>query len=246
MLKIALCDDDNTELTITHDMISEWMSDIEITGQIVSFNTASELIGSIEDGNRYDMFILDVIMPECNGIELGHKLRSISGNDDHTPIIYITSSSGYAVDSYDVRAFYYLVKPVAKEKLNSVLVSAFQMLITYDNNVFPVRTKSGTISVSYSSICFVELSRRSLHFVCRENEISSVTIQGSFKEAVARLLENEQFYACGASIVVNLSLIRSIDKNELIFINGKTITIPRAIQKQLYAAWIDYCLDGGI
>lgn len=246
MLRIALCDDEDTELTATHDMISEWMSNQEVSGQIVSFNEASELVSSIEDGSHYDMFILDVIMPDCNGIELGRKIRSISGNDDHTPIIYITSTSGYAVDSYDVRAFYYLVKPVAQEKLNSVLDNAYHGLEAYDNNVFPVRTRSGTISIPYNTICFVELNRRCLHFVCRENDITSVTIQGSFKEAVAILLENEQFYPCGASIVVNLELIRSIDKNELIFINNKTTTIPRAIHKQLYTAWIDYCLEGGI
>lgn len=245
MLRIALCDDENTELTITHDMISYWMSDRGVNGQIVSFDASIDLIDSVEDGNSYDMFILDVIMPEYNGIELGQKLRNIS-DDDHLPIIYITSSTGYAVDSYEVRAFHYLIKPVEQEKLNSVLDNALHKLKAYDNNVFPLRTRNGSFSVHYNDIYYVELTGRLLHFVCRDNTMDSVTIPGSFKEAVAGLCEDERFFLCGASLLVNLEHIKSIDKNEVIFSADNRISIPRTARRTLYSAWLDYCLEGGM
>lgn len=246
MLRIALCDDDDEELTTTYGMIENWMKDNHITGQVTSFTTGRELINSLEDNAEYDMYILDIIMPEYNGINLGSMIRSLTDNDYDIPLIFITATPGFAVESYDVRAFHYLLKPVAQEKIDQVLSSAFSKLHSEDNNIFPVRTRSGTVSLPYNDICFVELKGRTLHFVCSNDEVGSVTIPGSFKEAVSLLTEDERFYPCGASLVVNLKLIRSIDKNDLIFINGRTTSIPRATRKPLYAAWLDYCLEGGI
>ena len=191
------------------------------------------------------MFLLDVIMPELSGIELGRKLRTLS-DSKQTPIIYITSSSGYAVDSYEVRAFYYLIKPVAQEKLSSVLDDALHALEAYDNHIFHVRTRNGTLSINYKDICYIELSGRALHFVCKDQTIDSVTIPSSFKDAVARLCEDERFFLCGASLLVNLEHITSIEKTELIFSSGSRITIPRTVRKTLYTACLDYCLEGGM
>ena len=57
-------------------------------------------------------------MPGCNGIDTGRRLRVLNKSGE---IVFLTSSNDFAADSYDVRAFFYLLKPVEETKLFQVL-----------------------------------------------------------------------------------------------------------------------------
>ena len=63
---------------------------------------------------NYDVLLLDIIMPGLNGIGAAREIRE---NDRSIPIIFLTSSPEFAVESYRVRAFDYLLKPVNGEEL---------------------------------------------------------------------------------------------------------------------------------
>ena len=69
----------------------------------------------------YDIYILDVIMPQLNGIELGMNLRE-EGFDGK--IIYLTSSQEYSLDAFRVRAFDYLIKPITKDAFHKTVAEA--------------------------------------------------------------------------------------------------------------------------
>ena len=62
----------------------------------------------------FDIYLLDVIMPGQNGIELGLSIREF---DQGGRIIYLTASSDFAVDSYRAKASDYLLKPLDKSRL---------------------------------------------------------------------------------------------------------------------------------
>ena len=62
-------------------------------------------------------------MPEMSGIELGIRLRELGCRGT---IIYLTVSPDFAVDSYDARAFHYLLKPVKSTRLFEVLDQALE------------------------------------------------------------------------------------------------------------------------
>lgn len=49
-----------------------------------------------------DLIILDVIMPLLNGIDAAREIRS---NDPQVPIIFLSSSREFAVDSYKCKGF---------------------------------------------------------------------------------------------------------------------------------------------
>ena len=65
-----------------------------------------------------DLIILDVIMPLMSGMDTARELRM---DEQTVPIIFLTSSKEFAVDSYDVNAFHYLIKPVDERKLFHIL-----------------------------------------------------------------------------------------------------------------------------
>ena len=109
-MKIAICDDDSfysTQVLEYANIYATQKPDVHLTFSV--FRQAEDLIEATQKIGGFDVYILDIVMPEINGIELGVELRKL-GYDGK--IIYLTSSKEFAVDSYKVKAFNYILKPV--------------------------------------------------------------------------------------------------------------------------------------
>lgn len=112
-MQIALCDDEITNHEKTRELIRQYKQiHSDRTLSLSSFASGKELINHVDEHGGFDLYILDCIMPEMNGIELGAALRM---RDDTGFLIYLTTSPDFALDSYRVDAFDYLLKPVESE-----------------------------------------------------------------------------------------------------------------------------------
>lgn len=67
-----------------------------------TFRSGSALLARMEDAGSFDLYVLDILMPELSGIETGRRLRAFGGGGE---IVYLTSFNDFAADSYGVRAF---------------------------------------------------------------------------------------------------------------------------------------------
>lgn len=242
-MNIAICDDDDRELNAVNEMIDTWMNNQGRNVSVSVFHSPDVLYNAILDGKRFDLFILDVLMPVMNGVELAKKLRSCNYVAEEAPIIFLTSSREFAVGSYEVRAFNYLIKPVSLEKIGKVLGEALDSIKQRENDIIFVHTKDGECYMNRAEICYVAFENRGLVFVCSERTVKSLSIQESFKSATSDFDADPRFFRCGASIIVNLSVVRSVDKNIVTFANDNELTIPRNSAKDTYQAWLDYFLD---
>jgi len=63
-----------------------------------------------------DLAILDINMPQIDGITLAARIKQIS---PQTAILFLTAYKEYAFDAYAVHPTGYLLKPVSQEKLAS-------------------------------------------------------------------------------------------------------------------------------
>ena len=240
MIKIALCDDEKKQQEIIGSLLFEYFK------EGVNLNTYTEgqkLLDYIQwEGKEiYDLYILDVIMPQQSGIELGRKLRSMGVI---APIIYLTTSRDYAVESYNVRAFHYLVKPVDKEKLFSVLSQAEKLILQTKANAVTVHTADGTMIVKAADILYAELYARSVRYYLTDGSvIDSQKLRISFQKAVSSLLELRNFMMLGSSFVVNLHHVKKVGKKDLLLINGKTLAVPKGTKNDLLNRWMDYWLE---
>ena len=118
-MNIAICDDDNQCSGMLNILLKEYASRKNITNLSVSIYTdGHDLLDALQEDKSFDVCILDIVMPAVSGIDLGIKLREIGYNGI---IIYLTSSREHALDSYKVKAFNYILKPVIPEELFSTL-----------------------------------------------------------------------------------------------------------------------------
>ena len=106
MIHIAICDDSKQERQILAALFKRYQELHATPLQIHIFQNGFSLLDAIDQGKRFDITILDILMPGENGIEIARNIRA-SGTD--TEIIFLTSSPEYAVDSYEVKAQNYLM-----------------------------------------------------------------------------------------------------------------------------------------
>ena len=83
-MRIAICDDEAICLSQVAAVADEYNKDKGISFD--TFSHPEDLLEAAEKIGGYDIYILDVIMPSLNGIELGLKLRD-AGYDGK--IIYL-------------------------------------------------------------------------------------------------------------------------------------------------------------
>ena len=130
--------------------------------------------------------------------------------------IYLTSSREHALDSYKVKAFNYILKPVIPEELFSTLDDTLHIISNNADKNIIVKTKEGNVRLSASNILYVELCKRILiYHLADGSTLESIYIRVPFTEATKELLADKQFVQCGAGKIVNLSHITMVTSDEI-------------------------------
>ena len=106
MIQLAICDDDKRDLTRTVELIKEWLYEPnkpEI--KIRKFASPFLLLDAVSGGEAFDIFLLDILMPEMSGISLGEQLSNLLAEP---LIVYLSSSTDYYSDAFRLFAFNYI------------------------------------------------------------------------------------------------------------------------------------------
>ena len=236
MLRIALVDDDAREREHTAALVERWQGT-----PLTAFSSASVLRVAVEAGARFDLYLLDIVMPDMDGIELG---RAIRARDKDGAIIYLTTSPDFALDSFAVWPLQYLLKPVEPERLFEALDRA-AALQKRKNEGTLVHTGDSDVFLLFDDVLYAEKYGRCVRYVCRERVVESVSLRGSFREAVEPLLADERFLLCGANLAINLAALAMVDKEGAVFSGGVRLALTRTPCATLRAAWLRHYLKGG-
>lgn len=241
MFRIALCEDDAAQRELTCALLNEYIAVRDLAARVRVFPSAHELHSALFD-EPFDIYVLDIVMPGMNGIELGRQIRQ---SDRDGSILYLTSSPDFALESYQTKASSYLLKPVDRQELFAALDDAMAVHSRRWENGILVKCRGGTVRLPSDDILYAELRNRAVGYCLRNGSVESMTISTSFKEAVAPLLNSGNFLLCGSSFIVNLHYIRMVDKGGALFSDGRYLSLPKSACAPLRSAWIDYWLEGG-
>lgn len=121
MLEIAVCDDNGKDLDAITEKLHEICAEMREEYHVSVFRSPD---GLFEGNTKIDIGILDIVMPDCNGIDIGKKLKEKFGD---IAVIYTTSYEDYCRQAINkVHAFSFLVKPVCKEELKEQIAACLR------------------------------------------------------------------------------------------------------------------------
>lgn len=152
MLKIALCDDDAVFLKELTGKIQELLRFEEKNAAIASFVNPTALTASVASGDRFDIFILDVEMPQIDGFKVAADLRKYQPN---VALIFLTSHLQYAPEGYKVDALRFISKLNVDETLPEALQKALHTLEQQDQHSLLVQHYKNFSRVLYQNIIYV-------------------------------------------------------------------------------------------
>lgn len=241
-MKIAICDDTAFEL----EQISSYARDFAKNHpdkdiSISVFCSANELLQYIQKNGDFDIYLLDIIMPDMNGIHVGEKIRL---NDKNAIIIYLTASTEYALDAFHVFAYQYLLKPITKESLFDVLEKVLTKLTDEAVPVLAVKQKNGIVNIPFHTITFGELFNRTACFhLSNKTVIQSVYLRSSFDKVIAPLLSDPKFVHPHKSFVVNMNYIIKASSHGFEMQHGELIPIAQSNYTAVKNKYMKYLLE---
>lgn len=187
------------------------------------FTSAAELLENIENDSGFDLYILDVLMPEVSGMQLAETIRS---RGEHAEIVFLTNSRDYAVDAFSVFASGYLIKPVLKENFDKTLLRAIQKLEREMSEVLAVKTKDGIRKIPLSKIVMIESFNHIREITLSDNTMleTSATLSELFRQ----LRDHDNFYMLHRSYIANLDNSVGIVRYDLLMMGNRRIPISKS------------------
>ena len=239
-MKIAVCDDDSQELERISALIDTYKRESKVPLTYKTFRSATELISSMGSSD-YDILLLDILMPGINGMQAAHEIRAF---DAGVKIAFLTSSPEFAVESYSVKAYDYILKPVSKDKLFSILDAVIAEELKPLEGL-TVKTQSGITRILFSRLAFVEIMNKKLYFHLADGSVREVSASlASFEED---LLARAEFVKVHRSYIVNLWQVGELGSKELITHAGKTVPISRLLYGKVREAYMRHLfLEKGV
>ena len=235
MIKIALCDDDLSMLNKLQVLLDRYQMKQNQEIEYTAFHSSLELLAVIERGARFDVLLLDVLMPGENGIDAAAEVRHY---DSNVKIIFLTSSTEFAVQSYAVNAFYYQLKPVQAESFFRVMDAVLDECEKEQTNSLILRCKSGITRVDLKTLEFCEIIHRTLFFHLTSGKVLEST--GSLDELCGQLKPYGNFLRPHRSYLVNLEYVQNLSARTITMSCLTEIPIPRGKYNEVKNTFLEY------
>ena len=233
MLKIAVCDDSRELLEKVEKDLHEYESVRNTPVTVHTYTNAVDLLDGLKKTD-YDILILDIIMPGFTGMQAAHEIRKFN---EEIKIIFLTSSKEFAIESYSVGAYYYLLKPVLKEKLFSVLDKVVSE-ITSKQESCVIYTHMGIVNIPFSKIECLEVYNK--HLVFHLSDGSTKETRGALTDYENVFLERKEFLKIHRSYILNMDYIHSIEAGEIATYSGKRFPVSRLLAKDIKEHYMNY------
>lgn len=153
-----------------------------------------------------DLLFIDINMPDVSGIDL---VRSLA---EKPMIIFITAHKDFAIESYELDALDYLLKPVSEERFDKAISKAIEFY-TYKHtkpeseDVLFVRAEYQLVKIKLSDIEYIE----SMEDYCRIHVINGkATMTLMTLKTLAEKLSLSKFRRIHRSYIVSLDKIKSV------------------------------------
>lgn len=202
MAKVLLLEDEEYNREFLKQILHE------ITGISLIFDTSnSEEAVAWAKENHPHVALLDIEISgqKLNGLNVAQRIRQ-SNQDAY--IVFVTGYSQYAVESFDVHPYGYVLKPIKISKLQDLMAEIIQRLKLQGKSISDVltaRSKDEIVHINHKDIIFIEVEN---HRSIIHTQKANLEIRKSLDEVEALL--GSDFLRVHRSFIVNLTRIKKI------------------------------------
>ena len=213
------------------------VSSLELLGSFSNALAANDFIRK----QRVDLMFLDINMPELSGLDFLKSLR------DAPLVIFTTAYPQYALESYELDAIDYLVKPIRVERFLKAVNKAENhlKLLQQDNNTNQVeniaedfvfiKADRKYFKIYFKDILYIEGLKDYVVIYTSDNNkiITSMNVK-----TIGAQLPETIFARVSKSYIVNIMHITSFD-NELVYVHNTEIPLGQSFKDEFIQQYVE-------
>jgi len=180
---------------------------------------------------KIDLLFLDINLPDMNGMQFIKTLK------DAPAVIFTTAYPQYALESYEINAIDYLLKPISFERFE-VSVNKFLQWqhpsqtppeLTEKPSLF-VRSEGKWMKLTVTDILFIEALKDYVRISLSSGQ--RITLHSTMKNMEERLKNYPNFIRIHKSYIVNLPFIERVEPNSL-SVGGQVLVMGATYKDEL-------------
>lgn len=228
-MKIALIDDDLTALEQLKEMLTAELLEqfSHIPFEIHSFSDGETFLSQWRAG-QYDMILSGILMTGIGGLEIARTIRQ---TDPDVRIVFCSRSNGFAAESYQVNAKYYLLKPVTREAVCGMLSRLDPDLIRLRKTV----TLPDGHTLLLRQILFTEYHNHVVHIYMKGGTVHRLRTSHSTIEEL--LLPCGYILCSSKGMLLNLYEVINLSGDSVLMSNGASLPVSRRRSKEFQTAY---------
>lgn len=222
-MNCIICDDNENVTNQVKEYVQTYARIKQVPIKCKIYNNSNDLLSDLAKGFTANLYLLDIVMPGLNGIFVAKQIRK---KNTECVLIFLTNTSEYTYEAYEVDALQYLNKPITKGRFYRTLDRTLQFLHIDPNNLLPITTKNGLQVLTISEIIFIESNKHILSLYLTTGTLIETKDSAHTITELSNILPSPPFIIPYKGYIVNLTHVSYIDKFHFVTINGSKIPIP--------------------
>ena len=229
---IAICDDLQSEQITLARLIRAYAKAHGLSVQLRFFSSGESLLAALQEGMSIHVLFLDIYMPGLDGMDTARRIRASGSN---LSIIFATTSQDHGLDSFEVQACDYLVKPFQQEDVDSCLDWFFSH-IPEPLRLLSVYAEGEWQSIPLSAIYYINVYGHQ----CQVHTPRGVILTRRGLDDLERAIDSRDFLRCHRSFLVNLNHVTGVEGSDFCLGDQTRVPISSANAARIRSQFIDW------
>ena len=234
MIRIAIVEDEPVASETLKNMIIKFMAENAASAEfdVAEFSDAETFLDNFRE---YEVIFLDIQIGGMSGMDAAREIRK---RNEKVLIVFVTNMAQYAVESYEVEAYDFILKPLSYGNFFMKFRRILKKIAHLSNDDFcTLTTRFESRKVKIKDIVFVESCNHNLIFHIAGGE--DVRITGSTLSEWENKLSHYYFIRCNSGFLVNLKYASAV-RGEYVEVDGQQLHISRSRKQSFMAAFAKY------
>lgn len=220
-MNVVIVDDE----FLARKLLANYIAKIPQLTLLAQCSNATEVL-EVTREQQVDILLLDIHMPDINGLELARMCTQVPA------IIFTTAYSEYALESYELSAVDYLLKPIAFDRFQTAVEKAIAKVESATapqaKTFLMVKADYRLYKINHEDLLYIEGQHEYVSFYTTGKRITALFSLKNLEE----LLPSDQFIRVHKSYIVSIPHITEINQST-VTVAGQKIPIGGIYREML-------------